>query len=932
MKTGDYLGRYHIVRKIGEGGMGEVFLAEDPKLGRQLALKVLTADFAANSDRMSRFIYEAISASSLNHPNIITIHEINDDGDVPFIAMEYVEGETLGRRMKRLPLEVYETIDISIQIATALAAAHEANVVHRDVKPDNVILRPDGLVKVLDFGLAKQIGVPEVVAPHLSPVPNVHTSPGLVMGTVAYMSPEQARGKLVDARSDIFSFGAVLYQMVSGKMPFTGENDIDTVGSILHKDPKPLSESARPIPHDVDVLIRKALRKDREERYQSMRELLADLKDIREELRLDSKNGYRRNGESNGNGNVHYGNAIISSELSDAERGMPTERMHLVDVPTTNELSRSPSTLSGVLMSGIKAHPVRSAGVSALILLILGGTFFGAYRVIEAFRKPESFQTMRLSKLTYSGNVESFNAAISPDGKYLAYVTTEGGEEGLLVKQTATDSGVTIVPQGQHNLNGLAFSPDSNFVYYSMAEPSGESALYQAPAMGGTSRKLIADAEKNVTFSPDGKTMAFIRKSTYIMLANAQDGSNVRELAKAGDGNRFINLSWSPKGDVIAAVYFSQNDSNDHLSQVSVSDGTESSVASQSWLRLRGVSWLPDATGLVVSGRDKDIQTSQLWHIDYPGGATRRITNDLSNYLGAVMTSDGKSVLSVQENYGANLWVASETAGEPRQISKEIGRDEGMSGVAVAADGRMAYTVRVKGDQDIWTVGPDGTGNKQITYDSKANFSPSYSPDGRHIVFVSTRSGNFDIWRMDADGQNPLRLTETSDQEGEPYVSPDGKWVYYEALDGERKTAIWRVPFDGGNAERITNFGAARPIISPDGTTMICRVQESLNDPTSKLALVSTTGGNIVSTYNFPAAARARTIRWSADGRSIIFAESRNRVDNLWMQPIGGGSAQQLTKFDADRIYRFDMSRDGKNFIMARGAENSDVVMVTDFR
>lgn len=934
MKTGDYLGRYHIVRKIGEGGMGEVFLAEDPKLGRQVALKVLSADFAADADRMMRFVYEAISASSLNHPNIITIHEINDENQPPFIAMEFVDGETLGRRMKRMPLEVHESIDISIQIATALAAAHEANVVHRDVKPDNVILRPDGLVKVLDFGLAKLVGVPEVMSPHISPVPNVQTHPGLVMGTVAYMSPEQARGKLVDARSDIFSFGAVLYQMVSGRMPFTGENDIDTVGSVLHKDPKPLSESARPIPHDVEVLIRKALRKNRDERYQTMRELLADLKDIREELRLDSKNGYRRNGDSNGtgNGNGHYANGIISGELSDAERGLPTERMHLADAPTTSELSRSPSTLSGILMSGIKAHPARSVGLSVLVVLLLGGAFFGVYRAIEAFRKPEGFQTMQLSRLTYSGNVESFNAAISPDGKYLAYVTTEGGEEGLHVKQTATDSGVTIVPPGRNNLNGIAFSPDSNFVYFSMAEPNGESAVYQAPAMGGTTRKLIADGEKNVTFSPDGKTLAFIRRSTYIMLANAQDGSNVRELAKAGDGNRFINLSWSPKGDVIAAVYFSQNDSNDHLSQINAVNGNETPVLSISWLRLRGVSWLPDASGLVVSGRDSDMRTSQLWQIDYPGGASRRITNDLSNYQGAVITGDGRSILSVQENYGANLWTASENGSVTKQISKEIGRDEGLSGVAIAANGRMAYTVRIKGDQDIWTVNADGTGNRQLTFNSKANFSPTYSPDGRYIAFVSTRAGNFDIWRMDADGQNPLRLTETLDQEGDPYISPDGKFVYYEALDSERNTAIWRVPLAGGPTERITSFGAARPIVSPDGSTMLCRVQESLNDPTSKLAVVSTTGGNIITTLNFPTAAKARSVRWSADGTSIIFAESRDRVDNLWMQPINGGPAQQLTKFDADRIYRFDVSRDGKSFIMARGAENSDVVLVSDFR
>ncbi|MEQ1761889.1 MAG: protein kinase [Pyrinomonadaceae bacterium] len=924
MNTGDYLGRYRIVRKIGEGGMGEVFLAEDQKLARQIAVKVLSADFASDSDRMARFVYEAISASSLNHPNIITIYEINDEHEPPFIAMEYVDGETLGRRMKRSPLEVHETLDVAIQIATALAAAHEASVVHRDVKPDNVILRPDGLVKVLDFGLAKQIeprsssSFEEAYA-----VPEVKTHPGLVMGTVAYMSPEQARGKLVDARSDIFSFGAMLYQMASGRLPFIGENDIDVVGSILHKDPRPLGQSARPIPHDVELLIKKALRKNRDERYQTMRELLADLKEIREELRLDSKNGHKSNGHSNG----HSGEG-----LSEQERGMPTEKMHAAGIMSTRELSIPPSTLSGILFSEIKQHPIRSLSYSLLFAVLLTGLFYGVYLLAESWRRPEAFQTMRLAKLTYSGNVESFNAAISPDGKYLAYVIKDAGEEGLLIKQTATDSGVTIVPQGQNDVTGVAFSPDSNFVYYSMAERGGQSALYQAPAMGGPPRKLIADAEKNVTFSPDGKTVAFIRGSAQIMLADAADGSNIRGLAKAAEGNRYINLSWSPKGDVIAAVYLSQTDSNDHLGKISVADGAEGPVSSTTpWLRLRGVSWLPDASAIVVSGRDRDIQTSQLWQIDYPGGTTRRITNDLTNYQGATLTRDGRSILSVQENYRSNLWMGI-GGNAPRQISTELGRDEGMSGVAIASNGKTAYTVRIKGDQDIWTANADGSDNRQITFNAKANFSPAFSPDGKYIVFISTRGGNFDIWRVDADGGNPLQLTNNTEQDSDPYVSPDGKLVYFASLDGGGKQLIQRVSIDGGAAEPVTEFAARRPVVSPDGKTLVCEARESINDPSPKLAIVNISNGQIITALNSPAAVRSRTIRWTADGRSLIFIESKNRVDNLWIQPIDGGQARPLTNFEADRIFRFDVTRDSSGFVMARGSEDSDVVMVSDFR
>jgi len=922
MNTGDYLGRYRIVRRIGVGGMGEVFLAEDQKLNRQIAVKVLSADFASDQDRMMRFVHEAISASALNHPNIITIYEINDENVPPFIAMEYVEGDTLGRRMKQVPLEVHETLDIAIQIATALAAAHEASVVHRDVKPDNVILRPDGLIKVLDFGLAKQVERRSVSSfEEAYAAPNPQTHPGLVMGTVAYMSPEQARGKLVDARSDIFSFGSMLYQMVTGRLPFIGENDIDVVGSILHKEPRPLSQSARPIPHDVELLIRKALRKNREERYQSMRELLADLKELREELRLDSKNGHK----SNGNGHS-------AGVLSERERGLPTEKMNAAAFHSTQELSLAPSTLSGILMSEIKAHPVRSIGYTALLIAFLGGITYGAFLLFDKWKQPESFQTMRLAKLTYTGNVESFNAAISPDGKYFAYVTAEAGEEGLSVKQTATDSMVSIVAPGPINLTGVAFSPDSNFVYYTMAEKDGQSALFQAPALGGPSRRLVANAEKNVTFSPDGKSLAFIRNSAHVMLADAADGGNVRQLSKAADGNRYINLAWSPKGDSIATVYFSQTDSNDHLSQVSLADGSEKPVASDiPWLRLRGVAWLPDASALVISGRDFDTQASQLWQIDQPGGATRRITNDLSLYTGATVTKDGRSVLSVQENYLSNIWVA-QADGKSRKITSELGRDEGMSGVAIAPDGRMAYTVRVKGDQDIWTMDADGTGGRQLTFNSKANFSPVYSPDGRFIVFVSTRGSGFDIWRMDADGGNPFQLTNAPEVDADPFVSPDGKFVYYHALNNDRVPTIWRVPIEGGTPEQLTQFRSSKPILSPDGELFVCETRESEADPQPKLAIVSADGGAIKTSLNSPSIAKSRTIRWSADGKGLIYVQTKDRVDNLWLQPIDGGAQTQLTNFESDRIFRFDISADGKSFAMARGNENSDVVLITDFR
>jgi Tol biopolymer transport system component len=441
---------------------------------------------------------------------------------------------------------------------------------------------------------------------------------------------------------------------------------------------------------------------------------------------------------------------------------------------------------------------------------------------------------------------------------------------------------------------------------------------------------LVSDAQGPVAVSPDGKTIGFIRASTYIMLADS-DGGNVRQLAKAADGNRYFNLSWSPKGDVIAAVYYSQTDSNDHLSQISVQDGSESPIRSQAWLRLRGVSWLPDASGLVVSGRDPDMQRSQLWEINYPGGETRRITNDLQTYNGAVLTRDGSVILSVQEKYRSNLWTSLEAA-DPKQISTEIGRDEGMSGVAISVDGKIAYTVRVKGDQDLWIANADGSGNRQVTFDVKANYVPVFSPDGRYLVFVSTRAGSPDIWRMDADGTNPIPLTNDPDLTGEPSFSPDGTFVYYSIMDGQRNSSIWRVSINGGPPEQITRFGSRRPVVSPDGSLMVCELRESVNDPAPKMGLVSLQSGQVVRSLDSVALPRSRIVRWSSDGKSLVFSETRDRVDNLWLLPIDGSAARQITNFNADRIFHFDITQDGRSWVMARGSEDSDVVTVSDFR
>jgi serine/threonine protein kinase len=285
------LGHYRVVKKLGAGGMGEVFLAEDTRLERKIALKILPESLAQEAERMRRFVREAKSVSALNHPNIITIHEIGEIDSTHFIATEYIEGETLHSKLKTQPFNLKTALDVAVQVASALDAAHRAGIIHRDVKPENVMIRPDGVVKILDFGIAKLAGEQSELNldSEAATAVQASTTPGMIIGTAAYMSPEQARGKQIDARSDVFSFGVVLYEMLSGKQPFEGENALDVIGSILHKEPAPLSQTAPQLPRELQHIVEKCLRKDRDERYQTAKDLLIDLIDIKQALEFQNK-------------------------------------------------------------------------------------------------------------------------------------------------------------------------------------------------------------------------------------------------------------------------------------------------------------------------------------------------------------------------------------------------------------------------------------------------------------------------------------------------------------------------------------------------------------------------------------------------------------------------------------------------------------------
>jgi len=916
------LGRYEIRSRIGVGGMGEVYLADDTLLRRPVAIKVLTADYTQDEERLHRFEREAFSASSLNHPNIVTIYEIGAEADCHFIATEYVDGESLRDHLRSRRIELREAIEIALQVASALTAAHKAGIVHRDIKPENIMLRRDGYVKVLDFGLAKLMDEPLTAPVTDTEAPTqvmIKTEPGRVMGTMNYMSPEQARGRDVDERTDIFSFGVVIYEMVARRRPFTGDTKSDVLAAVLMIEPPPLRKYFPEAPAELNRIVSKALKKDREERYQSVKELLIDLKTLKQELDFEVRMGGPTL-TSAGDGE----RAATQNELAD-QTGSQTA--------TTDRLSGAPpTTISELFLSEVKSHPRRVTVTLSIILLLIAAGGVGLYKLIELALRPEPFQTMRLAKLTSSGDASVGVVAVSPDGKYAVYATKEAGEESLWVRHVATSSTVQIVPPVEGEYTGLTFSRDGSYLYYTIEERKQLAKLYQVPVLGGPPRKLIDDAQGPVTFSPDGARFAFIRGegAPLLMLANA-DATGEKTLATRPSRESWMAPAWSPDGRIIMVGVFSRADNKCRLVEVAVKDGTEKPLAAEPWLTVTAMAWLPDGSGLLLSGRDIETKLFQIWLVSYPEGKARRVTNDLSSYGGVSLTTDGKTLVSVQGARLTNLWIApAGDANLARKITFETGKDEGLSGLDWTPDSRIVYTARGVGTTDLWIIDRDGSNNRQLTFNVGRNFYPSVTPDGRHVVFVSDRTGSNNLWRTDLDGSNPKQLTDGPGIR-QLKCSPDGKWVFYSAK-GNTKETIWKVSIDGGVPTQLTNESSRRPLVSPDGRFVVCEYGEfSANTPV-KIAIISVDGGPPVRLLDLPNVVKSVIFQLAADGHALIYRDSRNRVDNLWSQPLDGGSPKQLTDFKSDQIFWFDWSRDGKELALARGRAGSDVVLISSFR
>jgi len=901
---GRNIGRYRVISKLGAGGMGEVYLARDESLDRSVAVKILPPDLVKNDERVRRFIQEAKSASSLNHPHIVTIHEIGEaevpgeDADAPghrihYIAMELVSGHTLKTLIHQEKTDLRTLVRYLAQAADGLAKAHAAGIVHRDLKPENIMVTSDGFAKVVDFGLAK-LTETATSGTDLTSAPTAlarGTGAGVVLGTVGYMAPEQVQGKTVDHRSDIFSLGCVLYEAATRTRPFEADSDVETLHKILKDAPAPIQESNPDVPADLRRVVRRCLAKSPDRRFQSMKDVALDLAEIDETWETLS---------------ASTGSGTASSLAAD---------------------------------TGVRTRPSWITMVAALVIGA-AGLSFGAWQWLAGGGRSASMSSAGLEMTSVVRIAGMSEAQLSADGRVLAY--RSGGSSGgatddeLVVRQMATGQDVVVVSSERSSFEAanrgvLAVAPDSSYVYYA-SEAEGSSGIHRMPTVGGSSRLVmaleptpewtVARQVGAMSLSPDGSRFLVALKQS-IVLANA-DGTDARTIVEDAGGN-IRALAWSPDERHVVAFFFLGR-----VREVMAFDletgagrGLLGDQLRNQWVT--ALAWLPDGTGLVMAS-GVPPGPSQIWFLSWPDGRTRRITNDTNDYSGALsVSSDGSTITTTLERSEQTYWHA--PADQPEAAVRVAG--EPPRGVWPLPDGRLLALITTQGRSGLWTMRADGTDRQRLTPERLDVRAPRLAALADVMVFSSVDNDGRTrtTWRIDSNGAGLAEIPDGA-QWLIAAISPDGETIYYSKEDPETGSisSYWKRPLSGGVEEPVDDM----PVFSPDGRWFFHR------DLAATVDVRATSDGRVVYTVTLNDAEIGSRLRWAHTSDALLYYdESDDGAMTLWRQPLDGGAATEILRVSQGlgRVGSLQYSHDGSElFFFRTESPAAEVVQIRNFR
>jgi Tol biopolymer transport system component len=871
------IGHYEIVERIGAGGMGEVYRARDTRLGREVALKLLPDEFAADAERLERFEQEARTVAALDHPGIVTVHAIEEFDGKRVIAMQLVEGRTLDGVIPAGGMTLERIFDVAIPLADAIAAAHDAGVTHRDIKPGNIMVGDDDRVRVLDFGLSKVLGAgpstdaaTEVVSRHI-------TAEGTILGTVAYMAPEQAEGKAVDARSDIFALGVVLYQMATGELPFTGDTGISVISSILRDDPPPVNRHNARLPHHLARIIRRCLQKNPEKRYQTAKDLRNDLETLKAEF--DS-------GEL---------------QMSEAVDALPR--------PERSGISRGLAAVGAV--------------VFILFGIGIGFLLFGRGAAPEIMTASKPKATWSLQPLTMEAGAET-QPRLTAAGDWVVYTARDGGDWDIFLRGVGGDNPINLTANSGDDDTAPAISPDGRQIAFRSERQGG--GIFVMGRTGESVRKL-SDTGNNPDWSPDGATLAvadaFILETAYsrqalsgIHLLDVESGE-MRTLFEA-DG---VQPRWSPNGQRIAFWGLNPGSGQRDIWSIGVAGGDTVRVTSDAatdW----NPTWSPDGRYLYFASDRSGRMAIWRMPIDQQSGEALGplepvTTGGTAWNVYPTFSADGSRMAYSEAitHYHIYRFPVDPTTlavtGDPEQITSG---SRNTIHPDVSPDGEwIAFTLGVGQQEDVYIMRLDGSELTRLTNDPAKDRRPVWSPDGERIAFYSDRSGTYEAWAVNRDGSGLVALTNTSGAGvSSPDWSPDGRHLLTTSIVGE--PGIFQVSADAVGATPDTlplpenvpsNVYTAGASWSPDGNRIAIGYREG---PAVKLGILEVT----TDTFTFhpvPGPSGAVMVVWYADSRHMVFAQD----GDLYMVDLDTGESRRLADPDEGNVFQFgSVSDDGR--------------------